>query len=181
MLPALLKKCLLEGSLVLFLECTDLCGVRLLWRLDLRGRSPLLCGVVIAPPLRRSLSTTPRSRFFVGFTSESESPVSWASDFSDLTCTAFRSHDRNSFSNNMRTWSATGSPPMVVNFDKRVQRLWYYTWALEQAKKKAAEAQAEVSDLTVQVNHEKGLRVELEGGLAQGHSLAESLKTQLDA
>ena len=53
--------------------------------------------------------------------------------------------------------------------------------ALEQAKKKAAEAQVEVWDLTVQVNQEKALRVELEGRLAQGQSLAETLKTQLDA
>ena len=53
--------------------------------------------------------------------------------------------------------------------------------ALEKAKKKAAEAQVEVSDLTVQVNHEKALWVELEGRLAQGQSLAETLKTQLDA
>ena len=53
--------------------------------------------------------------------------------------------------------------------------------ALEKAKKKAAGAQVEVSDLTVQVNQEKALRVELEGRLAQGHSLAETLKTQLDA
>ena len=65
-------------------------------------------------------------RFFVGCTSESESPVSWASDFSDLTCTASRSRDRNSFSNDVRTCSATGSPPMVVNFDKLVQRLWFH-------------------------------------------------------
>ena len=39
----------------------------------------------------------------------------------------------------------------------------------------------EVSDLTVQVNQEKALRVELEGWLAQGQSLVETLKTQLDA
>ena len=44
--------------------------------------------------------------------------------------------------------------------------------ALEQAKKKAAEAQVEVSDLTVQVNQEKALQVELEGRLAQGESMA---------
>ena len=43
MLPALLKKCLLEGSLVVLLERTDLHGVRLIERLDLRGHSPL-CG-----------------------------------------------------------------------------------------------------------------------------------------
>ena len=53
--------------------------------------------------------------------------------------------------------------------------------ALEKAKKKPVEAQVEVSDLTVQVNQEKALRVELEGQLAQGQSLAETLKTQLDA
>ena len=52
---------------------------------------------------------------------------------------------------------------------------------LEKAKKKAAEAQVEVPDLTVQVNYEKALRVELEGRLAQGQSLAETLKAQLDA
>ena len=53
--------------------------------------------------------------------------------------------------------------------------------ALEKAKKTAAEAKVEVSDLTVQVNQEKALRVELEGRLAQGQSLAQTLKTQLDA
>ena len=53
--------------------------------------------------------------------------------------------------------------------------------ALEKAKKKAAEARLEVSDLTVQVHEEKALRVELKGRLAQGQSLAETLKTQLDA
>ena len=53
--------------------------------------------------------------------------------------------------------------------------------AVEKAKKKAAEAQVEVSDLTVQVNQEKALRVELEGRLAQGQSLAGTLKAQLDA
>ena len=53
--------------------------------------------------------------------------------------------------------------------------------ALEQAKKKAAEAEVQVSELMVQVNHDKGLRVELEGRLAQGQSLAETLKTQLVA
>ena len=53
--------------------------------------------------------------------------------------------------------------------------------ALEKAKKKAPEAQVEVSDLTVRVNQEKALRVELEGRLAQGQSLAETLKTQPDA
>ena len=37
----------------------------------------------------------------------------------------------------------------------------------------------EVSDLTVQVNQEKALRVELEGRLAQGQSLAETLKSNL--
>ena len=51
--------------------------------------------------------------------------------------------------------------------------------ALEQGKKKAAEAR--VWDLTVQVNQEKALRMELEGRLAQGQSLPETLKTQLDA
>ena len=39
----------------------------------------------------------------------------------------------------------------------------------------------EVSDLTVQVNQEEALLVELEGRLAQGQSLGEILKTQLDA
>ena len=52
--------------------------------------------------------------------------------------------------------------------------------ALEPAKKTTAEAQVEVSDLKVQVNQEKALRVELEGRLAQGQSQANSLKTQLD-
>ena len=45
------------------------------------------------------------SPFFVGCASESESPVSRASDFSDLTCTASRSRDWNSFANDVRTWS----------------------------------------------------------------------------
>ena len=49
--------------------------------------------------------------------------------------------------------------------------------ALEKAKKKAAEAQVEVSDLMVQVNQEQALRMELEGPLAQG----QSLEAQLDA
>ena len=40
--------------------------------------------------------------------------------------------------------------------------------ALEQAKKTAAEAQVEVSDLKVQVKQEKALRVELGRRLAQG-------------
>ena len=53
--------------------------------------------------------------------------------------------------------------------------------ALEKAKKIAAEAHVEVSDLTLQVNQEKALRVELEGRLVQGQSLAETLKPQLDA
>ena len=53
--------------------------------------------------------------------------------------------------------------------------------ALEKAKKKAAEAQVEVSDLTVQVNQENALRVDLEGRLAQEQSLFETVKTQLDA
>ena len=52
--------------------------------------------------------------------------MSWASDFSDLTCTASRSRDQNSFSNDVCTWSATGTPPMVMNFDKLVHRLWFY-------------------------------------------------------
>ena len=65
-------------------------------------------------------------RFFVQCTFEPESPVSWASNFSNLTYTASRSRDRNSFSYHVRTWSATGSPPMVVNFDKLVQRLWFH-------------------------------------------------------
>ena len=51
--------------------------------------------------------------------------------------------------------------------------------ALQQAKKKAVEAQVEVSDLRVQVNQQKALRVELEGRLAQGQSLAETLKSNL--
>ena len=40
-------------------------------------------------------------RFFGLCTSESESPVSWASDFSDLTCTSSRSRAWNSFSNDV--------------------------------------------------------------------------------
>ena len=52
---------------------------------------------------------------------------------------------------------------------------------LEKAKKKAAEAQVEVSDLMVQINDEKALRVEVEGRLAQGQSPVETLKTQFDA
>ena len=64
--------------------------------------------------------------------------------------------------------------------DKKHQVVGPLKEALEQAKKKAAEAQVEVLDLTVQVNHE-ALRVELEGWLAQGRSLAETVKTQLDA
>ena len=39
----------------------------------------------------------------------------------------------------------------------------------------------EVSDLTVQVNQEKALRLELESRLAQGPTKADGLKTQLDA
>ena len=39
----------------------------------------------------------------------------------------------------------------------------------------------EVSDLAVQVYQETALRLELEGRLAQGQSLAEILKPQLDA
>ena len=31
-----------------------------------------------------------------------------------------------SFPNDVRKWSATGSPPMVVNFDRLVQRLWFH-------------------------------------------------------
>ena len=63
---------------------------------------------------------------FVGCTPKSESPVSWASDFFNLTCTASRSCDQNSFSNDVRTWFATGYPPMVVDFDKLIQRLWFH-------------------------------------------------------
>ena len=51
--------------------------------------------------------------------------------------------------------------------------------APENAKQKAAEV--EVSDVTVQVNQEKALRMELEGQLVQGLSLAKTLKTQLDS
>ena len=65
--------------------------------------------------------------------------------------------------------------------DKQQEVVGPWKEVLEQAKKKAAEAQVEVSDLTVQVNQEKALRVELEGRLAQGESLAETLKTQLGA
>ena len=39
----------------------------------------------------------------------------------------------------------------------------------------------QVSDLKVQINQEKALRVELEGWLAKGQSQADSLKTQLEA
>ena len=53
--------------------------------------------------------------------------------------------------------------------------------ALEQVKKTAAEAQVEISDLKVQVNQEKALRVELEGRLAQGQSQSDNPKTQLKA
>ena len=52
---------------------------------------------------------------------------------------------------------------------------------LWQAKHTAAQAQVQVSDLKVQVNQEKVLRVELEGRLAQGQSQADCLKTQLGA
>ena len=54
--------------------------------------------------------------------------------------------------------------------DKQQEVVGPLNEALEHAKKTAAEAQVEVSDLTVQVNQEKALRVELEGRLAQGHS-----------
>ena len=56
--------------------------------------------------------------------------------------------------------------------DKQQELVGPLKEALEKAKKNPAEAQVEVSDLTVQVNHEKALRVELEGWLAQGQSLA---------
>ena len=65
--------------------------------------------------------------------------------------------------------------------DKRQEAIGPLKEALEQAKKTATEAQVEVSDLKVQVNQEKALRVELEGRLAQGQSQADSLKTQLEA
>ena len=101
MLPALLKKCLLQGSLVLLLECRDIRGVCLLsaWiSLDtapFAGRGD--CSA-LASFLGDNTNSSKRAlvvfRFFVGCTSESESPVSWASDFSDLPCTASRSRDR---------------------------------------------------------------------------------------
>ena len=50
--------------------------------------------------------------------------------------------------------------------------------ALQRAKKKAAEAQVEVSDLMVQVNQEKALRMQLEGPLAQRQSLEAQLTAQ---
>ena len=59
-------------------------------------------------------------------TSEFESPVSWASDFSDLTCAASRSRARNSFCNDVPTWSATGYPLLVVIFDTLVQWPWFH-------------------------------------------------------
>ena len=65
--------------------------------------------------------------------------------------------------------------------DKQQEAIGRLKEALEHAKKTAAEAQLEVSDLKVQVNQEKALRVELEGRLAQGKSQPYNLKTQLEA
>ena len=67
------------------------------------------------------------------------------------------------------------------NQDKQQEVVGPSKEALERAKKKVAEAQVEVSDRTMQVSHEKALRVELKGRLTQGQSVAETLKTQLDA
>ena len=48
--------------------------------------------------------------FSTGCTSESESLVSWASDFSNLTSTASHYRDENSFPNGVRTWSRQVAP-----------------------------------------------------------------------